>query len=567
MKKIFYIVTAVALVAFLCRCSEDDFSDQYRDPSKVTQSTVEKFFTGVLQESNELLLPGYMRYLRTYPNIGSISQTWGSVPSGSNPWNGFYPTNNDFWGWYLRTLTQWKICNKQWEDDGQPADKEVYVLCGKVAMYHVMLQALDVIGKLPYNEVGMYLATGELKYASLDDTKALYEQILDDLGEINTKLAGKSNIDAMTDYINDGNISKWRIFANSLRLRAAIRLSGCELHPELNNSGKNQPDATLTSKAQSIVKDIFNNASNNPVVTGTANEIAITNRGSGNLWWQSITTRDRYIDWPTSHTASQPMVDRLDRDGNGIISAGDDPRLSLFFDPVTGGDKVGKFVGIDPRENASVVTSSLSEPAQYSCVNERSFRDNKKFASFIVTPSEVAYYKAEAILRLGVSGDAKSEFVRGFRESVQMYAKINSESDCSTAEYLARSPLVVDAAWNATWSTANIDAYASSLWDAATDKLALVYEQFWIHNWLFNTVESWNSLRRTGVPADLYYPYLSDASSIKVVPARQIVPVDEHNKNANIPDESANVYKAGESYWEVIFWAKDLTKSANCQKP
>ncbi|MDR1746863.1 MAG: SusD/RagB family nutrient-binding outer membrane lipoprotein, partial [Tannerella sp.] len=190
---------------------------------------------------------------------------------------------------------------------------------------------------------------------------------------------------------------------------------------------------------------------------------------------------------------------------------------------------------------------------------------NHNFKSYIITPTEIAYYKAEAILRFGVSGDAKAEFARGFVASVKMFADINEQSDCSTLSYLTRSPLVVDAAWKAQWADYG-KSFAEGLWDAASDKLALVYEQFWVHNWLFGTLESWNSVRRTGVP-DLIYPYFADGNPIQVVPAREIIPADEHSKNPNIPDETVTSYTPDKAYWETLFWAKDLTKSPNCKKP
>jgi hypothetical protein len=529
-------------------CSEADFSDKYLDPSKVTTTSVDKLFTGVLEKAVDILMIAYGRYMIHDQDVGAICQTWGCRTDASLYENDLYMYES--WGRYIGVCTQFKVLQSEYEKlpDAEKADKKGYLLAGNVVLYHAMLQALDEVGKLPFSEVGGYLATGEMTYASLDDTKALYETILDDLGRISQELsAGGVSISPSTDWLNKGNMAKWQIHANSLRLRCAMRLSGAEDYTN--------PENTLKDKAVSVVKEIFGNGA--PIVTNESTQIVTEWGGSGNGWWTTITGFDQYIgSWHHRRTASKAMMDRLDLDGSQSITEGDDPRLGLFFDPITGGNNEGKYIGIDPRDETSKILANLNEPYQYSAANERSFRECKGINTYVITPSEIAFYKAEAILRFGVAGDAKAEFVRGIRESVNMYYTINSFPDATTAEVEKRSPVTFDPA---KWTTGAVNEFASALWDKAggnkTAQLKLIYEQFWMHNWVFNTIESWSSLRRTGIP-ELYYPYISSAPTVKVVPQRFIVPLDEHRRNENIPDETVNAYTPGKSWWEVIFWAR-----------
>jgi hypothetical protein len=431
---------------------------------------------------------------------------------------------------------------------------KAYELCGRAVMYQTMLQTLDEFGKLPYSEVGLYLATGEMAYAHLDDTKELYELIIDDLGVINSELQAAGAIAASADWLNEGNMDKWRIYVNSLRLRAAIRVSGAEDYTN--------PDNTLKSKGEQVIKEILGNSGQHPVVTGDDNKISVKWRGTGNGWWNTITGFDNYAQWSSRNTASKARIDRLDLNGDGVYSPEvDDPRLPLLYDPIHGGPKADQYVGINLRDRMSDIDANLTGAngiRQYSYVNEQSFRDNRKMDSYVVTPSEIAFYKAEAILRFGVSGDARAEFIRGVFESVKMYAKINAESD-AMGEAATRSPKV-DMSY---WTDARINEFAARLWDSESNKYKLIYEQFWLHCAIFNVVETWNVVRRTGYPDDLYYPFV-DGGTCKVLPQRFIVPASEYQRNSNMPnEENYGVYTPGKSWWEVIFWARLIQGETN----
>jgi hypothetical protein len=540
------------MLATFGACSEDDFSSKYLNPEKVTTTSVDKLFTGVLEKAGSFLKIGYGRFMLHDQGVGKLAQSWGTRLDDEAYNDGLYMYSA--WGWYIETVTQYKVLKKEYEASGNESLK-AYELCGRAVMYHTMLQTLDEFGKLPYSEVGLYLSTGEMAYAHLDDTKGLYELILDDLAAINNELPSAGSVAANTDWLNDGNMDKWRVYVNSLRLRAAIRISGAEDYTN--------PENTLTGKAQQVIKEILGDEGKYPVVSGTANQISVKWHGTGNGWWSTITGYDNYAQWHSRNTASHARIQRLDLDGDSLYNAAvDDPRLPLFYDAVQGGPKGGKYVGINTHHSAGDIRDNVSGVdgiKQYCFVNERSFRDNRKIDTYVITPSEIAFYKAEAILRFGVGGNAKTEFVRGVFESVKMFAKINAESDAA-GEAATRSPAVDMSYWN----DSRINEFAEKLWDAEPNKLKLIYEQFWLHSGIFGATETWNVLRRTGYPDDLYFPYTIDGPNCKVLPQRFIVPVSEHQRNENIPDEDNHqVYTPGKSWWEVIFWARLIQGETN----
>ena len=559
-------------VLFLCyNCSEEDFSDRYYDPSKVTSSTVEQIFTGVLEEAQEFLRLGYGRFFVHDPAFGIWAQTWGHRPDDDMYESSQMQVDGSY-GRYIKVVTQHKVLKREVENSKDPSAYKSYELCGRAVMLHVMFQSLDEFGKLPYEEVGLFPLTGEIVLPHLDDTKTLYQKVLDELGEINDELAkGGNGVAASTDWLNLGDMKKWRIYVNSLRLRCAIRLSGAN---DYTNSDNDKAQA-----AKQLVATILNDPDKYPIVTGVADQIYVENNFSSSPdgWWKTITDHDGNANgknWAMRCTAAEALLLRLDLNQDSLYSAAaDDPRLPLIYDTIQGGPRSGKYVGVNPRDDYSVVSPLVSGAGadaagikQLSSLNERSFRDNRKVKGYVITPSEILFYKAEAILRgIVTAGDAKDAFKNAVLESVKMYAVVNAESDCAKEDFPTRSPRVAGAGtqWTADWTDANILSYADAKWEAATDKLKLVYEQFWVHNTIFNTVETFNSLRRTGIPDDLYYGYRSGSNSTKVLPNRVIIPGSEHERNPNIPNERSSVgYEKGKGNWEVIFWARDLTDPA-----
>ncbi|MDR1153392.1 MAG: SusD/RagB family nutrient-binding outer membrane lipoprotein [Bacteroidales bacterium] len=569
MKKIIIIGTMCAALFTFYNCSDEDFSSKYKDPSKVTSVTIEQVFTGVLEEANEFLRLGYGRYFVHDPAFGIWAQTWGSRPDDD-----MYESNqmqvDGSYGRYIRVLTQYKLLKKEFDNSANQSVYQAYELCGRAVMLHVLFQTLDEFGQLPFDEVGFFPLTGEIVLPHLDDTKTLYQKVLTELDEINTELASGGNVAASTDWLNRGDMTQWRVYVNSLRLRCAIRLSGAEDYTN--------PDNTMAADAKRIIADILGDPGKYPVVTSTDNQIYVENNfsTSPNGWWTTLTNHDgnqNGRNWAMRCTAGEALLLRLDLNQDSLYTAAaDDPRLPLIFDPVQGGTREGKYVGVNPRDDNSVVRPLISGAdddgiKQISSHNERSFRDNRRMKGYVITPSEILFYKAEAILRGIAPGDAETAFKDAVLESVKMYAVVNAESD-ATGESALRSDVVAGEGtqWAADWTDAKITGYAKAKWDAAVstaDKLKLVYEQFWVHNTMFNAVETFNSLRRTGIPDNLYYGYRSGSNSTKVLPNRLIIPASEHDRNPNIPNERSSVgFEPGKGNWEVIFWARDLTNSS-----
>ena len=529
--KLKFIIMMMAATLMFSQCSDEAFNDKYADPSKVAAASVDKMMTGVFMSGLDFVKNSYWRFFGyDSQNIGAVCQTWGRVLDAKLYEGGYAAATDEAWTKCQKTLVQFKTLEQMYNalDDAKKEVYKPYYYGAKVFTYQIMLQTLDAFGDIPFFEVGQLSSTGKIIYPKRDDAQTLYELIIDELGTIGGEFAsGKLKITSSSDFINDGDMDKWTKYANSIRLRAAIRVSS---------------QGALKAKGETVIKEILG-AAGKPVVSGADDMIKLIRRGEGEFNWDRFDGINDGLDngtWRNLRAASKAMIDRLQGD----------PRLELIYDPVYGGPKQGQRIGVNTADKMSDTEDLMSGKGidgnicQYSSLNETTFVQNKNTEGFIVTPSEVAFYRAEAIVRTLVAGDAKAEFVRGIKESVKVYAKMNAQSTAPDAT-LAKSPKVDMTAW----TDAAIEAFASAKWDGSSNKLQAIAEQLWLHFSIINSIQSWNTIRRTGYP-ELHYPTTTSIICPNV-PQRYIVPAAEWSINPNIDREE---YPA--AYYQKLFWAK-----------
>jgi hypothetical protein len=552
-----YLIFAIFVVCLTFNaCSEDSFNEKYPNPAGVATTAVDKLMTGVFRAGFDFITPNYWRFFgHDNQGIGALSQNWGT-PMDITLYEGGYSPHRDEGAWnvYCKTATQFKNLEKVFNSipDVDKTIFRTYYLIAKAFTYQIMLQALDEVGGaidgkggLPWSQIGQLHITGKVIHPDLDSAVDLYKEIIDTLGAINRELAAARDIASSYDFINDGNMDKWKKYVNSMRLRAAIRVS---------------TNGELIAVAKDAIKEILEtNKDNCPVVTGLDDMIQVVYRGDGDFNWSRLEGASDGSDngnWNATRSASFPMLRVLGVTVNNSNPdlAKVDPRLPLIYDRKKNGDNAYRGVELAPGkvEGAAEYTEfSGTKTPPYSWINHRSFLENKNISGYIVTASEIYFYKAEAIKRDIISGDAKAEFVKGIIESVKFYADINAKAEPKgslTPELAAFSPRVDMSAW----TEDKITDYAESVWKDNTD---CIYEQLWLHCGINNVVESWNTIRRTGFPK-LYYPTVSSQKS-PTVPQRLVIPQRELQYNVTLRDKGVDAdVKIG--YQLVPFWAKKV---------
>lgn len=150
-------------------------------------------FSGYVADSN--LGTGWSGRYATY----NPSDDWKKIP-----FNDFY---SKFYPDYFNLKNQ--------------SDDELFLSLAELYRIVVMLRVTDTYGPIPYSKVG---AANAIK-SPYDSQQAVYAKMLEDLDNIITVLGKFSNqsFSSSADRIYNGNTSAWYKFANSLKLRMAMR--------------------------------------------------------------------------------------------------------------------------------------------------------------------------------------------------------------------------------------------------------------------------------------------------------------------------------------------------------
>lgn len=254
----------------------------------------------------------------------------------------------------------------------------------------------DVWGDLPYSEANKGQEPGSSVTPTYDRQQAVYNGLFADLkkaAEISQPgAAGYGSFDP----IYRGDVAKWQKFANSLRLRYAMRLS--KVDPA---KARTEITAALSAPGGVFTSNADNASLNWP--GDKINDAPI---------FENFKSRD-------DHRVSARLVNEL--------KALNDPRLAVYADPAA---DTKEFVG---------VPNGLSSPAAGALGLSKTSKIGVFFAranafSPLMHYSEVLFIRAEAAERGWVAGNAAQLYRDAIRASMQVYGI----SDAAIDAYLAQ---------------------------------------------------------------------------------------------------------------------------------
>ena len=527
------------VVALTTACSDSDYTEKYDNPAQTTKVTCDRLMTGTLYYGREYTFNAYWR-MYTWDNriIGKYAQTIGFTNANNSMWSAQDSYVGNRWENFYGVLAQFRVLEKTF-NELSPEQQKVNLAYRDIAEVFVLdhlAQHLDAFGSVPFHKAGFLGITGDVvnSYPEYDSDVDLYKHILDRLGVLSTELAGvAANTPAVVasalpqqDFLNHGELKRWVKYANALRLRAAVRVA---------------TQGDLQAEGKKVVAEVLGKelpASCDATTDWPAGEnIVATPDMDGFNYYQNF--RDGYKD---HSRASQAMLDVL---------GADDPRLPVMYSK----NAAGEYKGLSTHEalDDQETNTSLPEARRvYSRIDSTLFYENKNMLSPIVTVAEVDFLRAEARQRGWASGDAKQAFVDGVWHSTQFYFTQNMNSELVTTGVTSYHASAVPA-------EADVRAYASKIWDAATDKLDLIVSQKWLNFGFFQPSQAWAEVRRTGYPSGLYFPEDGQAQLFKTVPARVRYPsVEQNNNSKNYQKalEKLNAKDAVNYAYTKLFWAK-----------
>jgi len=334
----------------------------------------------------------------------------------------------------------------------------------KVRMF---LPRTDYWGPIPYSQVG----NGQ-KQVDYDSQEVIYKDFLTVLTKAVADLqpyAGR-NLLGNNDQIYGGNVDNWIRFANTLRLRIAMRMSGVE------------PALAKTNAEAAVAGGVLETNAHDAFLKVTANSINTLNQATA---WNEF---------------------RMSAAMESVLKGYNDPRMSKFYAPATA---TGEFRGLRNGYNQVELGLTANQNTRVSNVADNFLPGNQANQPFgIIMAAEAWFLRAEGALKgwnMG-GGTAKTYYEAGINASMRQWGI----SDAGAIAAYTASTSVPVALTDAINSPAMTDIPVS--WSSdATKHLEQIHTQKWLALWP-DGLEAWAEYRRTGFPK--LYPRINSESLV-----------------------------------------------------
>jgi len=499
-----WIMGALFSLAVFCNCSDDAYGDKYSDPSKISEATCDKLMTGVFVNSKAWTNPSHDGF-NWGQRIGVFAQVFGTPNSNPYSFDSYGTRPDGRWNDFYNSLIVFRTLEHLYSQmsDADKAENDLFLWVAQLFIYQQLTEVVAIWGNVPFTEAGTLVITGDIKTSTpkYDTESELYTLMLSDLKTLSDKLANTTFSDAATgklaaqDYINGGDILKWRKFANALRLRLGMRLSS---------------QGALTNAGQSAVFEILANEAAYPLPSDNSDMIAYFSQSPDNIFQDlGKGDRSRILGWAADAHLSRMVNDH-------------DPRLYVLYDPVGGtGSTYAGFDFSKPYDSEKDRETGTVE-TYYSSIDSGTYRkQNTQIPAIIFSAAEIWFLKAEAYQRGLATGNAEEAFKKAIDLSVRFYYNINAGA--TLQEDVVALP-----------DDQTISSFAAERWNAYASKEEAIATQKWLHFGFLQEFEAWTELRRTGLPRLFYSVTQGAGSGVSArVPNRLRYPDDERTYNPN----------------------------------
>ncbi len=491
MKKILKYTSLLLVILLIASCQEFlDVNDDPNNPVKVSPDLVlpvAQVYTANVMHQN--------RYLNNLGNMlmynwsQSDGFAWYPDEFKYNVTSSFYQQIFNYT--YSNTLKQYQIL------DQLEAPYGYYKAIAKIMKaYHFQL-LVDCYGDVPYKEALLRSKEATPVY---DNAKAIYEDLILQLDTAillinNTEVPVLPGSD---DAIFKGNMTNWKKFANSVKLRILVRQSGM--------AGR---DTYLKAEFAKIKAEgsgyITTNVGVNPGYLQQENK-------QSPLWNTFGKDVGGTVTMNNNATCATDYI-------LNFLTGLNDPRIDFLYEkPATG--HLGVPQGLLDYDTP-VVDAFM--PEKVSNIGPGILKGATQDA-IIYTLAECYFNQAEARLKNLITDgdDAKTLYEKGIQASFTILGAGSATSYYSQVKDLAG-------------------------WNSSTNKLQAIITQKWIAVNGMTAEQSWFDYNRTGFPASLPISMQATTSNR---PVRIFYPAGEYSSNG------ANVPAQPNAFTEKIFWGK-----------
>ena len=485
--KVKKIAASTIMVIMAGACTED-FEELNTNPSLLTEEMVQPatLFTNVLKNSIfESFEPGRIHEFAGFYGNQATGNILG-VSDYTNPFDNYQS--------YIINLNE---VIRLTADDPQRNDQNAMARIMKVWNYHIMT---DAYGDIPYSEAARPI-TEVINQPTYDTQESIYIDMLNELDEAAAQLGAQGDQISFgnADILYQGDVEGWRKFANSLRLRLAIRVRFVD-----------------ENLAQQHISEVISA----PLIDENAENASIRTLAPGPTQNQENVNPiyNRYLTNLTDIFVGLPVTD--------IMAPVDDPRLPVFAEPIED--------GVSFRGRPLQLLQEEKEPyadEQVSAVGPLLKAETVEI--IVMNAAEVFFLRAEAALAGLTSEDENEMFRSGIEASLEQYQNEVPGfeiTDTEIANFMAQP--------------------VATLSGTEEEQLEQIIEQKFVAIF-FQAYEGWAEFRRTG------YPEIWIGSEQGVtggqIPRRLTYPTDEYNKNeANISAAASRM--GGDNLMTRVWW-------------
>lgn len=340
-----------------------------------------------------------------------------------------------------------------------PARSNLYNMARILQAYAYMVTT-DSYGDIPYGEAAKGY-TQQIVLPKYDTQQAVYAAIIKELTDAATALDAAKTVET-ADVLYGGNIALWKKFANSLLLRAGMRLS--------------KVDAT---QAQSVVgkavaAGVMELNTENAMVRHDANYV----NAVGNML-NSTEAANIYMAAPFVDFLKKTNDPRLKSIAVRYVGAKSGPEQVASRASSEPAVQIGMPFGFDNSTiSAEVAKNKLASFYDFTQVDRTRMAKNTA-PNFLVTAAQTQLLLAEAAQRGWVTGStAEAYFNKGVRLHMEQLASYDA---------------------NAAVAPAAITAYLTENPFKTATALEQINTQYWIASFL-NGPEAFANFRRSGFP-------------------------------------------------------------------
>ena len=494
--KILYILLIAVLLVPSCT---DEFSSLNTNPNEPEAVPPNVIFPYAIREGIDRIHGHRTRLERLGLDGGMLWVQYFARNQYTNEGDTYNPDasmrNNNWAGFFNESIINFQKVIDATGDVESEFFNENYMSAAIIMREYMFSIMTDTWGAIPYTEA-LAGASGNLA-PTYDSQEAIYESMLSKL-KVAAETLDPAGALISGDILFDGDVMRWKKFANSLRLRLA-----------------NRQAAKKPTESAAIFSEILGRPDDYPIFTNVDEQAMLYHAGrlndNNNNAWHEIMVVDGREDWSLSNTLISAMTD-----GSGNMT---DARLAIYGEPASAGDFAGKYSGAPnglPEAIASVYINTASRPGKWF--------SQESAPAFILTYSELLFTLAEATLEGYYDGGLSAE----------EYMKMGIAA--SFDQYGLEMPTT----------------YYNSM---TADKTTIMTEKW---KALFSQgVEAWTEMRRTGLPI-LPSP-MPEAifENDGIMPTRLKYPESEYSLNGINVENGTSLNGGPDNKQTKLWWVAD----------